>query len=42
MILCLVLGSFASTFYVIKIREIPLSKEAKRLDKEYKRLTLGD
>jgi len=30
------IGFFSSTFYVMFIREVPLSKAAKELDQEYK------
>jgi hypothetical protein len=31
------IGFFSTTFYVMFIREVPLSKAAKELDQEYKK-----
>jgi Na+/melibiose symporter-like transporter len=43
--LCLIsltLGLFSSLFYIIQIKEVKLSEEAKHFDHEYKRITMGE
>ena len=40
-LICLSFGFFTSMFYMCKIQEPRLSKEAKRLDFEYKKVKMG-
>lgn len=40
--MCIGLGFCTSLFFMLTIKEIPLTEEAKRLDEEYKKLLTGD
>jgi Na+/melibiose symporter-like transporter len=41
-VVCLSLGGVTTLFYVFSIKEVPLSKEAKEFDTQYKLVTGGD
>ena len=44
--MCLTLGFFTSSYYIFKIREVPLSEESKKINEKYiiaqKRALLGN